>query len=136
MPQYAHQFTLNMPKTYTLGLDIGGTKIRAAAVSPTGKTSTIVELPTETANGKAAVLKKILLAASLVTKTAKGEVSAIGAGMAGIVDHKKGVYVFGPNFPKTFTNVPIASVLRKIYKVPVMVDNDVHCFTLAEAKFG
>jgi predicted NBD/HSP70 family sugar kinase len=52
------------------------------------------------------------------------------------VDWKKGIYREGPNFPRSFKNIPLAGILRKTFKVPVAVDNDVHCFTLAEAKFG
>jgi glucokinase len=122
-----------MPKRLIIGVDAGGTKIRAGAVAANGKIVADTRIPTETARGKAVVLKNIIASVRQVwTKDAK----AIGIGMAGIVDHAKGVYRQGPNFPAAFKDVPVAALLRKAFRVPVTVDNDVHCFTLAEAKFG
>lgn len=122
-----------MPKHTIIGLDVGGTKIRAGAVSASGQVLSSVKIPTLTGSGKAAVLAQMT---SALRQAWRPDVKAIGVGMAGIVDHAKGTYRQGPNFPKTFKNVPIAALLRKTFKVPVTVDNDVHCFTLAEAKFG
>ncbi len=122
-----------MPKRTIIGLDVGGTKIRSGAVSPKGKLLSDATMPTETARGKAVVLENIL---KRVRAVWSDDVKAIGIGMAGIVDHAKGVYREGPNLPKDFKDVPVASILRRTFRVPVRVDNDVHCFTLAEAKFG
>jgi len=125
-----------MPSPALLGIDVGGTKIRAGIVFPQGKAGMTVEIPTDTAAGNNQIIKNILLAATLVLKNSKTKPKMAGVGMAGIVDKKKNVFVSGPNFPKTFQNVAIGSVLRTYLKMPVMIDNDVHCFTLAEQKFG
>lgn len=122
-----------MPQRLIIGVDAGGTKIRSGAVTPAGKIVSSTKIPTQTARGSSVVLKNIMESVRAVwSKDAK----AIGIGMAGIVDSAKGVYRQGPNFPNSFKNVPIGALLRKKFRVPVTVDNDVHCFTLAEAKFG
>lgn len=117
----------------TIGIDIGGTKIRVGRVSPSGKIIDSLRVLTEAKKGSAAVLKNII---QTTEKLWTKEVKQIGVGIAGVVDHEKGVFLGGPNLPKAFRNVPIAALLKKRFSVPVKVDNDVHCFTLAEAKVG
>ncbi len=115
-----------------IGVDVGGTKIRAGLVHG-GKVVSSIRVETQAKRGKATVLKNIFDA---IGKVIVPEAKAIGLGMAGIVDHGKGTYLRGPNFPKSFRNVPISSMVEKKFGRPAMVDNDVHCFTLAEAKVG
>lgn len=122
-----------MPKKLIIGVDAGGTKIRAGAVASNGKITVDATIPTETSKGKDTVLKNVMESVRKVWST---DAKAIGIGMAGIVDHAKGVYRQGPNFPTDFKDVPVAALLKKTFRVPVTVDNDVHCFTLAEAKLG
>lgn len=121
-----------MKASPNIGVDVGGTKIRAGLVLG-GKVVTSVRVETEAKKGRAAVLKNIFNA---IGKVAVPGTKAIGLGMAGVVDHEKGVYLQGPNLPKSFRNVPISSMVEKKFGLPTMVDNDVHCFTLAEAKLG
>ncbi|MEY4744783.1 MAG: hypothetical protein RL272_728 [Candidatus Parcubacteria bacterium] len=122
-----------MPNRTIIGLDVGGTKIRAGVVSSRGRLIISEKIPTEGSRGKAVVLENIVKSVRSVWQK---DVKAIGVGMAGIVDHGVGVYRQGPNLPAAFKNIPIAAILRRRFRVPVKVDNDVHCFTLAEAKFG
>ncbi len=116
-----------------IGLDVGGTKIQCGLVSPTGKILAHVTLPTEVAKGRAAIMHNIMMAIEAVWKK---NTAAIGIGLAGLIDHRLGVYRQGPNFPKSFRNIPFALLLGKKYGVPVRLDNDVHCFSLAEAVYG
>lgn len=115
-----------------IGVDVGGTKIRAGIVRG-GKVISSIRVETQAKEGKAVILKNIFGA---ISKIRVPEAKDIAIGMAGVVDHKKGVYLQGPNFPKSFRNVPISSIVKQKFGLPTMVDNDVHCFTLAEAKLG
>ena len=116
-----------------IGIDIGGTKIRVGRVNSAHKIIDSVRVSTESGKGGAAVLKNVV---SAVQKVWHKDVGAIGVGIAGLVDHKKGVFLGGPNLPKALRGAKIAALLEKAFKVPVKVDNDVHCFTLAEARVG
>lgn len=121
-----------MPHTI-VAIDAGGTKISSALVSPKGKILKKNKIPTEAGKGKEVVMANLVKSIeSVIQKDTK----AIGIGMAGLIDAKKGMFWVGPNFPKDFKNVPLAATLKKRFKKPVSLDNDVHCFTLAEAKFG
>ncbi|MBI4458103.1 ROK family protein [Candidatus Uhrbacteria bacterium] len=116
-----------------IGVDIGGTKIHVGIVSSSGKVLERHRLATDAKSGKNAVLANITQAIRL---TWRPGIKGIGIGIAGLVNHGKGIYHQGPNLPTAFKNLRLADLLRKLFKVPVRLDNDVHCFTLAEASLG
>ncbi len=115
-----------------IGIDVGGTKISVGRVSG-GKVVAGLQHATDAGKGAKHVLDTII---TLTKKLWTADVTAIGVGIAGVVDHKKGVFVGGPNLPKDLKNTPLVALLKRRFKVPVTIDNDVHCFTLAEAKLG
>lgn len=121
-----------MKAPMVIGIDVGGTKIRVGRIIGR-KIVASLKVPTDAKHGSAALMHLI---STSVDKLWIPGIKAIGVGMAGLVDHEKGVFLEGPNLPKSFSNVPVAAQLKKRFKVPVKVDNDVHCFTLAEAEFG
>lgn len=121
-----------MPK-FTIGVDIGGTKIHAGLVSSTGKVLSRKKIPTEAFKGKAAILANTLTAIKAVWAS---NVQAIGIGIAGVVEAQKGLFISGPNLPDDFRNNRLAAFIQKEFDLPASIDNDVHCFTLAEAIFG
>jgi glucokinase len=122
-----------MPQHLIIGLDIGGTKIQAGLVTQTGRVLRTTKVATEARRGRAVILKNIESAIRAVWQPG---VRGIGIGIAGEVDWATGTYVRGANFPVSFRNIPLARILRKRFRVPVKMDNDVHCFALGEARFG
>lgn len=118
---------------YTIGLDIGGTKIAAGAVDSRGKIVKKITIPTEASRGKKIILKNILTAASKVWVPGA---KALGIAMAGQCDFKNGVFLSGPNFPKNFRNINIAKLFETAFRVPASLDNDARAFTLAEGIYG
>jgi glucokinase len=121
-----------MKKNLLIGVDIGGSKIQAGLIS-NGKVLKRMRTATEAKKGECAVLANI---AKCLDAVWDKRVKAIGIGFAGLVDFRKGVVLSGPNFSRSFRNVRLASWLRRKYGVPAAIDNDVHCFTLGEARFG
>ena len=122
-----------MPAKLVIGVDVGGTKIQAGLISPTGRILKRATRPTETSAGKKAILRNIQEAIDEVNVSG---IKGIGIGIAGMVDGVKGIYRMGPNFPKSFRNIPLAKLFSRKYRVPVRIDNDVHCFILAESVHG
>ena len=96
----------------TIGIDIGGTKIAAGRISPKGKISGFVKIPTEASKGKTRVLANIKKSIHLVMSE---NITAIGIGIAGQVDMKNGVFLGGPNLPKAFKNINLKKILEKKY---------------------
>ena len=123
----------NFMQKYIIGLDVGATKIAAGLVSANGKIVKKFIISTETKRGKKIILKNILTAASKVWLPG---VLAIGVGIAGQCDFRRGIFVAGPNFPKNFKNINIKKFLEKEFRVPIFLDNDARAFTLAESIYG
>jgi glucokinase len=120
-------------RKYLIGVDIGGTKIHAGITTTSGEVLAAKKVPTDSNKGGQIILDHVHEAIKAVWKPG---VQGIGVGIAGIVNQKKGVFISGPNLPNNLHKLRIGSWLKSKYKVPVQLDNDVHCFTLAEAEFG
>ncbi|MBU4283814.1 MAG: ROK family protein [Nanoarchaeota archaeon] len=116
-------------KKYVIGVDLGGTNIRAGLVLGS-KLIKKVEVKTEPNKGKNAVIKNLIKAiSSVMTK----DVAGIGIGSPGPLDYKKGLIIITKNIP--LKKVNLKKVLEKKFRVPVFVDNDANCFTLGEALY-
>jgi len=121
-----------MTKKYAIGVDVGGTKIQTALILG-HRVLKRFRVPTEAKRGKKVILSNI---ARAIKEVRAPGVGFIGVGIAGLVDHKKGVFREGPNFPRSFRQIPLARWLTAKFGVPARVDNDVRCFTLGETRFG
>lgn len=115
-----------------IGIDVGGTKIAAGLVE-NGRVRRLVKRPTGASLGPRHVISAIN---KTVARLRPHNVKGIGVGVAGLVDHRRGVVIASPNFSKQFRNVALAKQLRAHFHVPVQVDNDANCFALGEARFG
>ncbi len=113
-----------------IGVDIGGSNIRAAQVSSTGKIKKMVTILTEPEKSKKHTINNILNAIDAVFVKS---VTGIGIGSAGHINN--GIIYKSPNIPK-FKNVNLKKIVRDKFKVRVEFDNDANCFAMAEAKFG
>lgn len=114
-----------------IGVDLGGTSIKAALVSQKGKIIKKCEIPTEAEKGAKAVISNII---SSIEKVKDGKILGIGIGSPGPMDYKKGVITNPVNLP--FKNVPLKKIIKNKFNVSVFLDNDAKCFTLGEAVFG
>jgi glucokinase len=118
-----------------IGIDLGGTKIAGVLATPSGKVLMDVNIPTEAHKGKKAVFNNIHKAIHMLKESKKVKINAIGIGAPGPIDYEKGIVVEAPNLPG-WKRVHLKSIFEKKYKIPVFVDNDANCATLAEAWFG
>jgi len=115
---------------FAIGVDLGGTNVRAGLVSSTGK---ILKLATSSSNageGRGRVLETVT---DVISKVFDKRVVGIGVGVPGQVDDGKIVKL--PNLPD-LDGVDITAFLQKRFRKPVLVNNDAKCFALAEARFG
>jgi len=114
-----------------IGVDLGGTNIKTALINSKGKIIKKYETSTEAKKGTKAVINNIF---SSIKQIQKGKIIGIGIGSPGPLDYKKGIITNPVNLP--FENTPLKSIIEKKFNVPVFLDNDANCFTLAEATFG
>jgi glucokinase len=115
----------------TIGLDLGGTNIKAGLVSPRGKVIKRCEIPTQAHKGLKAVIDNIV---SAIKKVKSGKIGGIGIGSPGPMDHKKGIITHSVNLQ--FRNTPLRKIVQDKFKVKTFLDNDANCFALGEALFG
>ena len=119
-------------KDIFIGIDVGGTNIRCAAISKSIGIISYKKEKIENKNSKEKVIKQIiLLIDSLFTKKIKG----IAVGVPSIVDLRKGIVYEANNIP-SWKEVPLKKILENRYKVPVLINNDANCFAMGEKNFG
>ena len=126
-------------KQYVVGVDVGGTNIKLGVVGPLGKVIVRNSFATKPfASSRIKLIKALAqeIEASIITAgLTKSQIAGVGIGLPGLVDFEKGFVRFLPNIPG-WRGVPLKSILQKMVKLPVYVDNDVKIITLAESKFG
>jgi len=115
--------------TNLIGVDLGGTSIKTALVSKTGKI--IKSYEAKTGNTTKEIIKTIF---SAIDEVKKGKIEGIGIGSPGPIDHKKGTITRPVNLP--FKNVKLKKIIQDKFKIKTFLDNDANCFTLAESIFG
>lgn len=120
---------------HIIGLDIGGTKIRAVLAGG-DKILEKVQIKTPLKN-RAEFLKGLeATIGALISKLPSEEkISGIGAGIAGALDLNKGIILNAPNI-KILNGFNIKGWLQKKFGCKVEIDNDARCFLRGEYLFG
>lgn len=121
-----------MGEQYILGLDIGGTAVKAGMVNPRGEINHFQSIPTNGQQGPDHVLSTII---DLVRAFQEREILAgIGIAIAGAVDSKTGVCKYSPNL--NWKNVPIGQIIRESTGLETKLINDANAACLGEYFFG
>jgi len=124
-----------------IGVDIGGTKIAAGLVSPTGKLRYQVRAPMVSRDGAASGLESVksaidaVLAEFRCAHDARCFIRGIGICCPGPLDPNAGIVINPPNLP-FWRNFPLAAEISGVYGVPVKLDNDANAAALAETLWG
>ncbi len=124
------------PRTNTkrCGLDIGGTQIKAVVLNSSLSILDEWVAPSNANLGLEAVRESIFKMLQEIFH--KGhQLDFIGIGCAGSVDSEKGIVRNSPNFAD-WTQVNLKQWVEEKIKIPVKVDNDANCATLAEWTLG
>lgn len=121
-----------MQKT-VIGFDLGGTKSAIALYDcATWKELAHAKMPTESGRGFNVVFEN---AVELIGNIRREDTVAVGFGIAGLVRKTDGGIQTCPNIPGA-EDFPLKKTLEKATGLPVFVENDSCCFTLAEATLG
>lgn len=117
--------------SYTVGVDVGGTKISAGLVAEGGHL--VARDRTESpAKDPAAIVCTI---GSLVRSiVGTHEVEAVGVCAAGFVDKQRAIVVFAPNL--AWRDEPLKEHLQQELDLPVVVENDANAAAWGEFTFG
>lgn len=120
-----------------VGVDVGGTKILAALVEPSGKllARSRRETPREGPAQRTIDVVEETIEDVLAERAVKPKhLAAIGLAIPGIVDSDRGRVVLTPNL--NLTGVRIVAPLEKRFGVPIVLGNDVSLGTLGEQWLG
>ncbi len=116
-----------------IGVDLGGTQIRAVAADLDGAILNRKATLTLAREGPDTVIERIQEQVFLV---ADGEpFDAIGIGASGPTDPFAGLVLMGPNLPG-WDHVPLRNALADRFQVPVFLGNDANLAGLAEHHYG
>lgn len=124
-----------MVEKLIVGVDLGGTQIRAALADAQGKISQRASQPTMAEEGLEAVLRRIKGVIRQVLPADIARVRAIGFAAPGPLDPWKGVIMDAPNLPG-WKNVPLKDLMEEEFALPAFVGNDANLAALAEQRFG
>ena len=122
---------------YYVGIDLGGTNIKAGIVDDQGKMLNKSSIKTNADRPCEDIIKDMgNLAVQVIAEAGlkKEDISAIGIGSPGTPDNEAGLLVYAKNLP--FVNAPMRKIIREVIDLPVYIDNDANCAAMAEAVAG
>lgn len=122
---------------YYVGIDLGGTNIKAGVVDERGRIQTQASIKTRAERDQVAIIQDMGRLASQVTREAglkEEDIQAIGIGSPGTPNNEAGTLIYTNNLP--FHHAPMRSEIRKIMNRPVYIENDANVAALAECVAG
>jgi len=119
-----------------IGLDVGGTTVKAALFDSDGLDYCSSERPTPRHLGPDAVIETTIhaLAELQAQVTEAARLRAVGLVVPGVVDAKQGIAVYAANIG--WQQVPLRQIVAEAVGLPVVVDHDVRAAGLAELELG
>jgi glucokinase len=121
---------------YSIGLDLGGTNLRAAAIDRQGHLLHIVTGHTQYSEGRQALMDDMVEAIDTVrTKQGATGLAGIGVVVPGFISLEEGVVRNCNNIP-ALENFPIRDQLSQRLNAPVILENDANAAALGERWMG
>lgn len=115
-----------------IGLDIGGTKVRAGLVARDGTVVRATTQRTDISGGRASILASIDTAMAKIVLDGASGAAGIGVSTAGVVDRETGCIVDAtPNLPG-WKGTALGLHLRSRWGLPTTVENDGKATLVAE----
>lgn len=115
-----------------IGIDLGGTQLRAALVDPMGQVLRLERVATDRAGGPAAVVAQI---EALVAAVRDQGTRGIGIGIPGAFDGPAGTVLGIPALPG-WNGVPLAAMLLERTGIACRLENDANVAALGEWHAG
>lgn len=120
---------------HVLGMDLGGTYLRAALADKEGKVLAKRRVQTLAHEGRDAVLNRIVTLLKEVEREAHRDVAAVGLAAPGPLDPKAGVVRNAPTLPG-WVDVPLTRIVEERVGVPAILANDASAAALGEFAYG
>lgn len=126
----------NTKKIYSIGIDIGGTKMNAVLFNGVKILADYtLATPKDSLEHFMIMLNALIEPLLDKAKQNKTTINGIGIGIAAILDYQNKKILNAPNIP-LLNNQQITTLLETRLNLNVKIDNDANCFTRAETKIG
>jgi glucokinase len=123
-------------KKAVIGIDLGGTNIKAGAVDMEGRVLTRHRRPTGADAGPKAVAEHICKAArNCIDALEDCRIAGVGVGSPGTIDLHEGVVLFSPNMPG-WEDIPLRAWIEEDLDMPCVLENDANSAALGEQWVG
>jgi glucokinase len=123
-------------KKWVVGVDLGGTQIRALRTDLRGNKAERAQQLTEAEHGSEHVIQNIHATINEVLEGVDtGDIQGIGIGAPGPIDRDGRVYD-PPNLPGWDTSHSLTEMLTNEYNLPAWAGNDANLAALGERRFG
>ncbi|MGC2210202.1 MAG: ROK family protein [Candidatus Korobacteraceae bacterium] len=125
---------------YAIGVDLGGTNLRVAAVDEDGSMLIKDELKTEVSRGRDEVIDALCSAAQQVVRemqarAGSGKLLGIGVGVPGLIDIESGRLLESPNLPG-WSDYDVKGAIERRLGTTVILENDANVAALGELWLG
>jgi glucokinase len=121
--------------SFSIGVDLGGTNLRIAAVTPAGGILQQINLPTRLPAGPQAVLDDMAGAVRRLIDQQPGKLLGIGVGSPGPIELPLGVLRHLPNLPG-FNGINLRVELERRLDRPVQIGHDASLAAFGEFLLG
>jgi glucokinase len=129
--------SMTQPREVMVGVDLGGTSLRALAVDSGNKILAVEKTPTRRGEKPGELIAEIAAMVVSAVESAglkRGDLRAVSVGAPGAVDPARGIVHHAPNLG--WEEVPLGRKLKARLGVPVLVENDVNVGVVGEHVLG
>ncbi len=121
---------------YSIGVDLGGTNLRAAAIDGDGLILDRISAPVNFGSGPKSVIKHIAgVITDLRTRVSTRDLRGVGIGVPGFIDMATGIVIGSANLPG-FQGFGVRDEIQKCLGTPIMLENDANAAALGEMWMG
>ncbi len=121
---------------YSIGVDLGGTNLRVAAVGEDGRILDKVSSSTSFGDGPEGVVEDIVrVIADVRTRIGAEGLAGVGIGVPGFIDIEKGVILGSANLPG-FQGFPVRDEIQRHLGTTIILENDANAAALGEKWIG
>lgn len=118
---------------YYVGIDIGGTNLKAGLVNEAGVLLTTEKMKVATLTDPAKMAWTLYVLVQKLCQSADiplEKVASVGVGVPGTVEIHYGTILYTCNLP--WRNVPLRKLFHQLCPLPLYIENDANCAALAE----
>ena len=121
---------------YSIGVDLGGTNLRAAAVNRQGQVLEKISVDTNFEGGRDAVIGDIVESVNeLKRRLSTQRLAGVGIGVPGFILLKQGFITNSNNLPY-LENYPVRDAIEQRLGTPIILENDANAAALGEMWMG